>query len=392
MKRWLRDARGMPEGGYLPAVDGVRVLAIFIISWFHIWQQSWLYPAFRVLGLEINAEPVVRSGYIWVDIMILLSGFCLQLPAARQKRDTPVLPFYRRRFLRIYPSYLFSVLVMFAVALWQGLYGQNTKFLIRDLVSHLTMTQMFRMDTYYYTNLNAALWTLCLEAQLYLIFPLLSRGMVRRPVLTAAPMLALGCGVRFFLYQWGGDVSLYFNQLPAYIDVFVLGMLCAHVQAFLETRRRHVATTLLWSAGTVLALYALFSLSAVQAANPDTELIRLGQVRNRTGMACLGAGLILCAANAGLLVRTLFGNPVTHFLTGVSMQYYIWHQVLAVWISRSRIIPSRFENPNFSGDYLWQRTFSLTAFLGALLLAVILTYALERPLFRRFSTRRKKNG
>ena len=74
------------------------------------------------------------------------------------------------------------------------------------------------------------------------------------------------------------------------------------------------------------------------------------------------------------------------------MQYYIWHQVLAVWISRSRIIPSRFENPNFSGDYLWQRTFSLTAFLGALLLAVILTYALERPLFRRFSTRRKKNG
>ncbi len=32
---------------------------------------------------EINFDPLVRSGYIWVDMMILISGFCLYLPWAR---------------------------------------------------------------------------------------------------------------------------------------------------------------------------------------------------------------------------------------------------------------------------------------------------------------------
>lgn len=54
--------------------DAARVLAVGIVGWYHIWQQSWVSPG--------PLEPLVRGGYVWVDMMILLSAFCLTLPYA----------------------------------------------------------------------------------------------------------------------------------------------------------------------------------------------------------------------------------------------------------------------------------------------------------------------
>ena len=67
----------------IPELDGLRVLMIFIVSWYHIWQQSWLRP---VVG-SYSLDYLVRSGYIWVDGTVLLSSFLLFLPYARAMRD-----------------------------------------------------------------------------------------------------------------------------------------------------------------------------------------------------------------------------------------------------------------------------------------------------------------
>ena len=34
----------------IPALDGYRVMLVFLVSWYHIWQQSWLTPRLPVLG------------------------------------------------------------------------------------------------------------------------------------------------------------------------------------------------------------------------------------------------------------------------------------------------------------------------------------------------------
>ena len=83
IKGWLADAGKNPDTRHVDTCDGVRALAICIVAWYHIWQQSWLYPNLTVFGREISFDPLVRSGYIWVDVMILISGFCLYLPWAR---------------------------------------------------------------------------------------------------------------------------------------------------------------------------------------------------------------------------------------------------------------------------------------------------------------------
>ena len=40
---WLADVRQNPDTRHVDTCDGVRALAILIVAWYHIWQQSWLY-------------------------------------------------------------------------------------------------------------------------------------------------------------------------------------------------------------------------------------------------------------------------------------------------------------------------------------------------------------
>ena len=42
IRGWLADARQNPDTRHVDTCDGVRALAILIVAWYHIWQQSWL--------------------------------------------------------------------------------------------------------------------------------------------------------------------------------------------------------------------------------------------------------------------------------------------------------------------------------------------------------------
>ena len=53
--------------------NGIRALAIMIIVWYHFWQQSWLIPSFSLINIDI----IPRFGFLLVDMLILLSSFCL---------------------------------------------------------------------------------------------------------------------------------------------------------------------------------------------------------------------------------------------------------------------------------------------------------------------------
>ena len=105
----------------IPELDGLRVLMIFIVSWYHIWQQSWLQPKIGSWSLDW----LVRSGYVWVDGTVLLSSFLLFLPYASAMRTGSPAPdtraFYYRRARRVLPGYYFITLaVLFGIALPWG--------------------------------------------------------------------------------------------------------------------------------------------------------------------------------------------------------------------------------------------------------------------------------
>lgn len=382
IKFWMEDARKQPDVRRVDTCDGVRALAIMIVVWYHIWQQSWLYPEIRIFGKSISFDPLVRSGYIWVDIMILISGFCLYLPWARlaqgEKGQSP-LAFYRRRLIRIHPSYLLTLAIMFGVALATEAYGNNRAFMAADLATHLTYTQMFTYNTYYATKLGGALWTLALEMQLYALFPLFARAFKRSPLITLAAMTGFSLTVRAYIASRYPDVSLYFNQLPPYLDTFALGMAAAAVHVRLSRTPHNAWTRILCSLLSVAAVCLLWNVVRAQAGCATTEAIRLGQMNRRMAMGLLGAVLLTASANAGWLVRHIFANPLTRFISAISLHLYIWHQTIAVWLLKSRLIPSEFENPNYSGDAVWQGRFTLACFVISIAAATLLTYGFERP-------------
>lgn len=390
IRKWLQDAKTPPRLDHVDTCDGLRTMAVLLVAWFHIWQQSWLFPGVTVFGREISLDPLVRSGYIWVDMMILISGFCLYLPWARMRyqggRPRPALDFYARRLIRIHPSYLLTIAVMCLVALATGAY-QTTEHMLRDVFSHLTYTHMFFYDAYYASNLGGALWTLALEMQLYLIFPLLARAFYRLPATTFACMTAIALAFRGYIAVNMPDVSMYFNQLPAYLDTFAFGMAAASIHAYLAQKKPNALSRVLCSLLSIGVLALLWQVVRRQAGNPDTLSIRLGQMSNRLSMGLLGACLLVFSANAGLLLRRLLSNPLTKFFSNISMQFYIWHQTLAVWLVKYRVIPSTYENPNWEGDHTWQLRFTFACFALSIALAAIITYGFERPVARRLHDR-----
>ena len=219
--------------------------------------------------------------------------------------------------------------------------------------------------------------------QFYLLFPLLARAFYRMPTTTFAAMVAVALGFRGWVSVNVKDVALYFNQLPAYLDTFALGMMAANVHAWLSRRRHGVISRVLCSALSVCMLALIWQVVRRQAGNPSVELIRLGQMSNRLSMGLLGAGFLVFSANAGLVLRKILGNPLTKFFSGISFQFYIWHQTIAVWLITYKVIPSVYENPNWEGDPVWQMNYTIACFVISAAAAAVITYGFERPIARK---------
>ena len=371
--------------GRMAAPDLLRVASIFIVAWFHIWQQSWLDPGFHIGNYYINLQQIVRHGYMMVDEMLLLSGFLLALPVARRhlRGQLPEAPedFYRKRIWRIVPSYYLALLLMLAWVLPQGLYRSGWM-MAKDLWAHLTFTHTLFFDSYLLSPLSGVLWTLAVEVQFYVLWPLLARAYVRRPGRTCLVMLAAAFSYRAWVYG-ESDCSMYFNQLPAQLDLYACGMAAAMVLARLEQRgmpetkhRRIIAPAgmLLCFAGMLLVMYA-------QPVG-DYEAIRHGQMNGRLPLGLLGGCFLLCGSMAPSGMARALDNPVTRFLADISFNYYMTHQFLALRLKDWHIPPYRSELPNQAYEQPWQLLYTLACFILAAVLSAALTYLWERPVRR----------
>ena len=353
--RDIMDRRG--ENGQVPELDGFRVVLVFLVSWYHIWQQSWLTPHIGSLSLDF----LVRAGYLPVDGTILLSGFLLFLPHARAMLDGGPVPsvrtFYRRRLMRIVPSFYFITLVMlFAVAIPQGSY-RSAYAMWRDILTHLTFTFPFNYQTYHATPLGGASWTLAVEVHMYLLFPLIARFARKRPAGTIGVMLAVAAYFRLYiLWSTCDDLSMVLNQMISFLDVYAIGMAAALLyvrlkQWYRQEKQKLVVFELPATALLALCIWLFLWLMRRQAgtSGEGLESLQAGQLIRRAPLALAFAGIMVSLPFSLAPIRALFGNPVTHFLAGVSMNYYLVHQQVAVQLKRLHIPASVSETPNVDG-------------------------------------------
>ena len=375
-----------PRRERLAAPDVLRVAAIFIVAWFHIWQQSWLDPGFMVGSHYVNLQQIVRHGYMMVDELLLLSGFLLALPCARRQlrglAQEPPEEHYRRRFWRIVPSYYLTILIMlYGWAIPQGLYRSGWA-MAKDLWAHFTFTHTLFYDSYLLSPLSGVLWTLAVEVQFYILWPLIARAFTKRPALTCGTMVVLAFTYRAWVYG-EQDCSMYFNQLPAQLDLYACGMAAALIFARLEVSDKPSMTArrVLAPAGMVFAFLGMLLVMYLQPVG-DYEAIRHGQMDWRPALGLLGGAFLVCGCLAPPKLAHALDNPVTRVLADISFNFYMWHQFLALRWKDWHIPPYVAAQPNQAYEQPWQTIYTVVCFVFAAIIAAALTYFWEKPVQR----------
>jgi peptidoglycan/LPS O-acetylase OafA/YrhL len=151
----------LPE--HIPALDGLRGIAILLVLAFH----TELLPTLK---------PLARDGWAGVDLFFVLSGFLITRILLKSRNSPRYFTnFYARRILRIWPVYFGILLFVFASERY-GLLGDSAT--IWGWISLATFTQNFYIGAYGWNALPDWLgptWSLGIEEQFYLIWPLLVR-------------------------------------------------------------------------------------------------------------------------------------------------------------------------------------------------------------------------
>ena len=297
--------------------------------------------------------------------------------------------------MRVVPSYNFyTLLLLFAVALPWGLYPSAQK-MVKDLFMHFTFTFTFDMETYMSTPVGVASWTLAVEMQAYLLFPLLARLALRRPAATLCGMAAAAFAYRGYCLWAMNEYGMVVNQMPAFLDVYAVGMAGAIFYVWLVKKWRGVRRPILWevlaTALASLALWGLVRLLKAQAATLSFNSIQAGQMLRRFPLALLMLTLTVCLPLTVLPLRKLMGNRVMAFLSAISMNYYLIHQPVAVHLKRLGIPNAVSELPNQAGEQPWQNQYTALCFGISLVMAILMTYLVEKPcarLLRRWFDRR----
>jgi peptidoglycan/LPS O-acetylase OafA/YrhL len=155
-----KPANGEPR---IAALDGVRGFMTILVLLSHFFAEI------------ANGFPRLGFGWLAVNMFFVLSGFLIgRLIIERKESENFFTVFVMRRICRTIPSYMISVLIIFAI-LWffraESWARFHTEF---PLWSYLTFTQNIFMGV---TNdvgayWLAPTWTLALEEQLYVLLPL----------------------------------------------------------------------------------------------------------------------------------------------------------------------------------------------------------------------------
>lgn len=335
-----------------------------------------------------EATPFFRTGYLWVDLFFILSGFVIAYSAGAEERapyDWPAIrKFWAARFARIYPLHLFCLLAFLAVQaslFWLGILidkplGQPERWTAGSWLAFLE--QLFLLNAWGLTgrvDWNIPSWSISAEAVAYLLFPVLAALLVRgRKV--ALPLLVL---VPAAFYLWIANTT---GNLDIVKGLAVARCLAGFSLGMVIYAERHWIERL---PGVVLGLAQLVGLGLALAT------LLLG----RNDVLAIPAFVLLVAAtwpDRGWLARALAVRPLL-WLGEISYSVYLVHVVLLQpWL---RFAQAGFEKLGYPP--LAARTALILGALAMVLLVANLTYRFvelpaRKAIVRRFAARSARTG
>lgn len=294
-----------PSPRYRPEIDGMRAVAVMMVV-FHHADFAW-----------------ASGGFIGVDIFFVLSGHVITVLAldAMETGRFSIVDFYERRARRIMPALIVMCASLLAPAYWLMLPGQLIAF-GRNLVATLLLysnVSYWRAANYFSerAELNPLLhsWTLAVEGQFYLLFPLVIPMLRRLGLRPMILILATALLASLALSQWAAHShpSANFYLAPSRAWELIAGILSAIAHRHGRRIARPAAS---WIALPLLILPMLIYDAGTPFPGFATVPVVLGTIL-----------LLQGEVRETAVGRLLAMRPLV--LTGLmSYSLYLWHQPL----------------------------------------------------------------
>jgi exopolysaccharide production protein ExoZ len=288
-------------------IDGLRAVAILTVVFGHYYMAVYrpgLPRWFDLLGY----------GYLGVHLFLLLSGVCIGWAYVGPKKKPFVArDFFTRRAARILPAYYVALAISLVLAP-----PATIEQWIKQTATHLSMTHNLFQDTV--LALNGAFWSLALESQLYVTFPLFLVAATRFGWLRAlVAVLAFQSIYRVSLMHLGTGYTSTTFVLPwgvlGRVFEFSLGVFLAHL---IKTQRLLLPQAVTVGAFVVFAAFGRAAKKDLGVTHPLTDLLWTSAF----------ALFVLSAARPASIVRRILETRVLIRIGEASYSIYLIHSFI----------------------------------------------------------------
>lgn len=290
---------------YRPDIQGLRAVAVLLVVAFHA------FPG------------LIPGGFVGVDIFFVISGFLISsiIISNLEKGTFSFLEFYQRRIRRIFPALILVLAACFALG-WFALLPDEYQQLGKHLIGGASMTSNFIYwdEAGYFDYASEAkpllhLWSLGVEEQFYIIWPLLLWFAYRRKFNLLLVIAAVGLSsfaLNIALIYEDSTYAFYSPQTRLW-EILIgaaLSYLVFHKHKVLDSDWCKYSAP----AGTLLIITAVVTLSN-SGYFPGWWAL----------LPTLGTALLIFAGVNSWVNRTILSNKIMVGLGAISYPLYLWH-------------------------------------------------------------------
>jgi peptidoglycan/LPS O-acetylase OafA/YrhL len=314
----LAQQSNLTHPKYRPDIDGLRAIAVLSVVIFRAFPDSF------------------KAGFIGVDVFFVISGFLISsIILENLDRGTfSFSEFYARRIKRIFPA-LSLVLLSCLVFGWFGLLEDEYKQLGKHVAAGAAFVSNFALwqESGYFNNAAETkpllhLWSLAIEEQFYIVWPLLMWLIWKRKNLFIVTLIGLLIGsfaISLYLVRVDRVAAFYFPGSRVW--QLLLGVVLAYLAVRPtvwqpSTTQRHGLSAL----GLALLALAAFKIDK-NRPYPGSWALLPG----------LGAFFIIYAGSSAYINRFLLSNKMLVWIGLISFPLYLWHWPI---LSFMRIVES----------------------------------------------------
>ncbi len=315
-----------PKGiRYIPAIDGLRALAVIAVLLYHLG-FSW-----------------IPGGFLGVDLFFVISGYVitrLLLDSIQRSGGLDLRGFYAGRIRRLLPPLLFMLVI---TAIFVGVWAPDSmrRFLTDApfaLTGLMNWWLVFKEQDYFESFGRPPLlqhtWSLGVEAQYYLVWPLILLFVLKvfgkKVIPTAALAIATFSGIALFLASVRADISatqdishVYFGTDTHSIGLFLGSALAVSwIPQNLRMNIEKRAQDFIDFIGVFGLIGILASFLFIQEADPTAYRIAFPLV------GFFGSAIIMSVVHPASRFAPLLQHPFLVWIGERSYAIYLWHWIV----------------------------------------------------------------